>query len=719
MKKKAIEKIPYMTLPACDPDETVLYIGRTAWRNIDHERHIILEVYENKEDRLQVPVVRYVATKKDWGIYDTETETWSRRKMDSYIYGSGFCWEDERIHRPYNMCGSRKHENRLYSAEDLSRIKKFFGKIRAYSEEEWWDYFEKNEAMIKNEKRSRAYRRRRERLEDRQRNTPPLDEQALLDWADACVFHKRHYLYYKKRHSRADLCCSACGGTYSGKWKPGMSYESQLERLIEEPREGLLGKCTLCGAHGIYKPQGKVKGSHRMKGYVFLADRYLDQGVVLRYIELGKEWQLEQICGEKEPEMYGAHEKLDGVEIARTYFLPGKDVRTDFHKHDPWKGEDFWDDCNLYGNANICINKAPVHPDTFENLEGTFLQYSALKEYACAWKEVNAKEYLERYLRYPQLEMLVKLKLYKTAKHIARAHLGIIENHGAARLDQFLGIRKDKTKLLVEEQGDIEILEILKKEKRLDANWTWQQVKNLAEIRAGNRDLGTALGIMSLQKLLNNIAKYAGYEYGTGCSTAVARLESTAGTYLDYLRMRRDLGYDMSNMMYQRPRDLDVAHAGMVLESGGEEMDERMEMVKKEFPDIQKNYRKLRKRYFYEDEEYVIRPARSAEEIIEEGRLLHHCVGRDNYYLSKHNRGNTYILMLRFKDKPEIPYITVEINSRTDSIIQWYGKYDGKPNEKNMEKWLKQYVTKLKAGALGGKEEDAQEPVQGLLMAAV
>lgn len=67
MKKKQIEKIPYMTLPACNPDEEVLYIGRTAWRNIGNERHIILEVYENKRDCMQVPVVRYVATKKDWG----------------------------------------------------------------------------------------------------------------------------------------------------------------------------------------------------------------------------------------------------------------------------------------------------------------------------------------------------------------------------------------------------------------------------------------------------------------------------------------------------------------------------------------------------------------------------------------------------------------------------------------------------------------------------
>ena len=44
------------------------------------------------------------------------------------------------------------------------------------------------------------------------------------------------------------------------------------------------------------------------------------------------------------------------------------------------------------------------------------------------------------------------------------------------------------------------------------------------------------------------------------------------------------------------------------------------------FPQIHNSYRKLRSRYLYEDDEYLIRPARSAAEIVEEGRTLHHCV---------------------------------------------------------------------------------------------
>lgn len=155
----------------------------------------------------------------------------------------------------------------------------------------------------------------------------------------------------------------------------------------------------------------------------------------------------------------------------------------------------------------------------------------------------------------------------------------------------------------------------------------------------------------------------------------------------------------------------------MVLESSKEKMDDRLVEVSEKYPDIKKKYRNLRKRYFFEDDNFLIRPARSAEEIVTEGRVLHHCVGSDDY-LEKHNRGDTYILMLRFKDMPEIPYITVEIDNM-DRILQWYGKYDKKPDKENMQKWLDAYVTRLKAGMLNTEKKIEKGAVEQLLMAAV
>ena len=277
---------------------------------------------------------------------------------------------------------------------------------------------------------------------------------------------------------------------------------------------------------------------------LFLIDKYKESGAVVRYIEVGKEWELEEICGEKGPEMHGAYERLDGIEIARTYFLEDGKIQTDFKKHDPWKNEDFWDDCNLYGLNNISIKEAPVLPESWENIKGTCLQYSAAKEYIAAVKKnINLNEYMKRYKQIPQLEMIVKLKLYGVADSMIRCECGIIKNINAHRPDVFLGIRKNNLGLLIEKKGDTDILRVLQIEKQINQQWTREQIEHLAEIKAERRNLETALQIMTVQKLLNNIEKYAGCEYGLNCNRAVSRLQHIATTYFDYLSIQHLVPY--------------------------------------------------------------------------------------------------------------------------------------------------------------------------------
>ena len=61
--------------------------------------------------------------------------------------------------------------------------------------------------------------------------------------------------------------------------------------------------------------------------------------------------------------------------------------------------------------------------------------------------------------------------------------------------------------------------------------------------------------------------------------------------------------------------------------------------------------------------------------------------------------------MLRTKEAPEIPYITVEINVKDRRIIQWYGAHDKKPDEDRMRKWLNAYVTRLKCSSNEAMED--------------
>lgn len=710
MKKKAIEKVPYLTLPETSRKQGVKFIVVTAFKNVAHERHLFVEVYKNSKTTKDVPVVRIVITKTDFGNYFPENGEWTRQKIEKnhYYASQELLWHmGEDRARTWQQA---LKENILHSESDFDRIKKVCD-VKPWQAEKWWEYIYQHEDNIVIAERRAAEKRKHERrkkaLNDRAENTPELPEQSILKRADRIYFNEKHFLYYKKRGCWADIACSKCGGVSHGRWKDGGSYEAQFQKWVDEPREGQTGTCPLCGAHGEYKCQGKVHGEHSQTVYLFLGQKYKETGFVMRYMEVSKIWILDLIYGEKGLEMGGALEKLSGVEIARAYFLPDQKKQIDYYKYNPYLGKNFWDDCNLGGMYNISIKEAPILSETWEEMKGTMFQYSAMREYARSEYRFNPIDYLERYQQSPQIEMLVKMGLTGVVKQLVSCRYGIVKDEHAKTPDTFLGIRKCRVRQLIEKRGNIDLLEAMQTEYRMNAVWTDEQLEHIAEAHLARDRIEVATAYMSLQQLLNRIEKYAKCEWGTSCTRAGERLRNTATTYIDYLNMRLALGYDLTNTVYQQPRDLTAAHTKMVMESSQKEADKRLSEVKTRFQNIRKQYRKLRNRYFYEDEKFMIRPARSAEEIVMEGRILHHCVGGDNY-LRKHNEGETYILMLRQQEAPEVPYITVEINGNNDRIIQWYGAHDKKPDEKNMQRWLDNYITRLKCGSMaaGMKNEE-------------
>lgn len=712
MKKKIIERIPYLRLAKVSRKREVEYIAVTDIREIGGEDHLIVEIYRNKKACREVPAVRIVVTNKDFGTFFTGSGTWTRGRITRNEWSSrSLIWRED---RSWKDTRELEKKNVLQSAEDRERITGFLPDRYGRKDLAWWKYIDQRQEEIttteRMERSARHAERRRQALKERQDNTPELPEQKIIAYADRYLFRDEHYLYYKKHGARAVVACTKCGGVDTARWKAGQSYESQFERWIEEPREGTYGTCPMCGCSGKYIPQGRVKRFYRKESHIFLGQRYKKNGVVMRYIEVAKEWQLGEIRQEKGLEMYNAREKLDGVEIARVYFEQGKKVQKDFHKHDYYSGKDFWDDCNLSGLANIQVREAVIMPETYKNIAGTFLQYSAMENYQMAAGMINPAEYLERYIQTPQIEMLVKLGLIKTVGKLVKCHYGIVNDIDAERPDAFLGIRKEQVRLLRQHKGDPEILRVLQMEKRMEQTWTDEQVEHMAELELGG-EVNVALECMGIQKLLNRVAKYAGCEYGTMCSAAADRLKQTAITYVDYLHIRKEQGYDLNNTVYQAPRDLYSAHEKMVTESNKKAEDKRIQDVNIRFPMIKKNYRRLRGRFYFEGEELLIRPARNAGEIVTEGRILHHCVGGDSY-LKKHDSGQSIILFLRTADDPETPYITAELDIGSLCIRQWYGAYDKKPDKERVQKWLDKYETRLKCGGAEAGEEGTGERIR-------
>lgn len=121
--------------------------------------------------------------------------------------------------------------------------------------------------------------------------------------------------------------------------------------------------------------------------------------------------------------------------------------------------------------------------------------------------------------------------------------------------------------------------------------------------------------------------------------------------------------------------------------------------------DLERN----RKVFAWQQDGYFVRPAESAEDIIHEGRLQHHCVGASDAYMAKMAARESWICFLRKKEAPEEPWYTVEVDK--NGIKQAYAAYDRKPDWEETDKILKAWMQQVKKNfeAVEAEESKAQK----------
>ena len=252
MKKKEIEKIPFRGGVRADKqyrNTAVVFL-----QDIRGESHLFVEVYENKKRELQTPWIRMVFTQKDWGLYYPDARVWSAAGLDE---------EREKI-----GSNCKKRDNRCYMARSQGdMVWKFTGDTWERKYTTWVGALQ---SLIYNIKAQRVQKRedkRADRLKEREQNTPPFPK-GLEDWAKKTGIGTEHFLYYKRHGRYADITCSACGQVTEAAVRRKDTYEGQFEKIIPVPQHDSVGTCPHCGAAGVYKAQGKVKGvwGHR-KGY--------------------------------------------------------------------------------------------------------------------------------------------------------------------------------------------------------------------------------------------------------------------------------------------------------------------------------------------------------------------------------------------------------------------------------------------------------------------
>ena len=354
----------------------------------------------------------------------------------------------------------------------------------------------------------------------------------------------------------------------------------------------------------------------------------------------------------------------------------------------------------------------PIYPNTFDESIGTGAEYAHLKlayekeifkdeeNWSDRWStsggyyySTNERDsiwdYLSVYAKDRKTEMLVKLNM----PYLVRGRMqGAAANFtGRAKNPwDYLRIYKSRFKgFTCMDADDCELLKVYRFERKLKLQFADEEINTLKSIIGRDYQIKKCLKYMTIKQLINRVNTYYKKKVGSTKSNVLT-------TYSDYLDMKEELGYDMTNSITIYPHDLKAEHDKAVIERNEAAAKRKEEEANKTYKAISERFKKADKIYSYHSGKLFVRPAKNAAEIIEEGRILHHCVGGSTY-LEAHAQKESIILFLRKKE--DTPYITIEMEP-TGEIVQWYGAYDKKPDEAKIDRWLNKYVKQLDIKAL-------------------
>lgn len=540
-------------------------------------------------------------------------------------------------------------EMKWTSNEDRDRVLDF---LDTYSIESY-------ETTVSSTKRENAYTRKRKRIDDMMAEVPCVPDEAEA-WVKDKLF-QGDILFFKKEKNKITFNCTACG--YAGWRKNGWKH----------------GEKTTCP-----KCKAPVTANSRQQGKTAEAQVTILQKYDKKWVER----QFKAVCrwttGKKEIELF---EKI------RAIIPQGKTWGKVWYGTIPDADEfvqEFWDKPHgkRFSSSYLFPGNLP------EVLKAGGLEHSGMDILANAGMKFNVNRYIISFRSNSYLEYLAKAGLTRLVADITNDYWTDIDTSGI-NLKQALRLDGNHVTRLKTINGGTRILEWLRYEQDNDIRITQESLEWLAQknVRIDDcRDILKELG--SVNRMVNYMKKQ---------KVAASKLTIT---WRDYLRMAREEGYDTSDDIVRFPRDLKARHDQLV-ELGNQRKDKKRlkgykkldEQIKERLPGMEK--------YFWEDREYMIIPAGKCEELIKEGRALHHCVGRNDTYMRKMAEGTSWILFLRKKTELEKPYYTVEISLKDDHIIQFYSEYDRQPDKKTIEKVLNKFKLSL-------KRKQIRVPVSGI-----
>lgn len=326
-----------------------------------------------------------------------------------------------------------------------------------------------------------------------------------------------------------------------------------------------------------------------------------------------------------------------------------------------------------------------------ELLRNTPWQYSQIERFARIAATMDAIPYLNAYVQWPVIEYLVKAKLFRLVSDIVYGSyhfmIGKTVNCEGKNLQDVLKLDRSWLPLLQEVDPGIAQLNVIQwfiyAGKRPDASMMkWcannaiQDVSVLAEL----------LSHMTMHKLM----RYADAQYEIHIASTKTpeyiryySMANLLADYRDYLRMCKEMQYNVESSFILFPRNLKSAHDHVVEALDVKRTAEQEKAIADSFEEWQRLYQ-------YKGKDLMVIPPHSSKELIDEGTALRHCVGR---YVKRVAQRECVILFVRKVAEPDKSLCTVEV--RDGQVVQTRGFDNEDPPAKIkafIERWKRQVL---------------------------
>lgn len=290
-------------------------------------------------------------------------------------------------------------------------------------------------------------------------------------------------------------------------------------------------------------------------------------------------------------------------------------------------------------------------------------RYSAYEIY----QGYDVLQYLRLYRQYPQIELLMKLGFMRIAKSKMILKL-------TAKDKKFCKwLIRNKEQIL----GSHCYIDVI-----IRAYRTGKDIKSLQAYRQAKLALRTDSHREEIKELFKGKDLERFFDY-------IAKQNTNINSYCDYIKACKHLGLNLVQEKNLLPHDFkrwhDIRTDEYATQKALEDEIKRKELYEK-FAEIAQKYIPLE---HAKKSAFVCIIAKSPTDLIREGEILHHCVGRMNYD-QKFVREESLIFFIRDKFNPDIPLVTLEYSVKNKKILQCYGDHDTKPSENILH-----YVNKI------------------------